>query len=766
MMPEEFIQHANPKGSLETIGKRLPRIDAGKRVTGEAIYPADMHLPGMAIAKLKRSPHAHAKILSIDTTKALALDGVLAVVTAEDFPDLEPGTSVPMGQGSCDVWMVGQINMARHKVLWVGQPVAAVAAVDKHIAEQALELIEVHYEVLDAVFTMEDAQAETAPILHDSIRTSGLDAPINKPSNICSRTIFERGDCDTGVTSSHAVTEVSVSIDTAHQGYIEPQAVVAKYDREGLTTMWVSTQGHFTAELVTAKILGIPQSKIRVIPLEIGGGFGGKVFVHGEPVAAKLSEKSSKPIKLVFSREEVLQGGSGPTAAMQAKVTVGANSDGRINTLIAKVHVDAGGLPNMSPAIILQVLAALYQTPNLFLEGYDVVTNKPRTEAYRAPGGIQAAFAMEQAIDQMSEKLDMDPLNFRKKNFAVTGSIMPAGTPFPCIGVQEIAEAIAKHPCWTTPLEPGEMPRGRGLAFGYWRGTSMTSACHVTISGDGRPMFTLGSVDISGSSTAMAQVAAEQFQMPLQDVYVATGDSKSVGYTDIAAASRVTRTMASAVVDASQKALDELKIRAATLIHRMPSELTYDHGSFRTADVGGPSISSAEVMQSTLTQGAIVCHGISTDLPFGVEVGAHVCDVEVDEDTGQITVLRYTAFQDVGLAINPAAVEGQIEGSVVQGLGWAITEGFDYGDDGRLRNASLLDYRIPTALDVPSIETVLLQKPVPGVPYGLRGVGEVPIVPVAACVANAVYRATGARMTQMPMTPERVLTAIQANKTN
>jgi xanthine dehydrogenase molybdenum-binding subunit len=762
-MSEEIIAHADPHGEHDTIGKRLPRIDSGKRVTGEAIYPADFHLPGMLFAKLKRSPYPHAKIRSIDTSKALELAGVFAVATADDFPELEPGTAVPMGQGSCDVWMVGQINMARHKVYWVGQPVAAVAATDPHIAEQALELIEIEYEVLDAVFSIDEATAPGAPTLNDSIRTTGLETPTNKPSNVCSRTVFERGQSDRGLAQSDATVELSVKVDTAHQGYIEPQAVVAQYDRDGQTTLWVSTQGHFTTELVTAKILGIPQSKIRVVPLEIGGGFGGKVFIHGESVAAKLSEKCGRPVQLTFSREEVLQGGSGPTAALQGKVQIGASKDGVINAIKGRIHVDAGGLPDMNPGIILQVFAALYQTPNLFLEGFDVVTNKPRTEAYRAPGGVQAAFLMEQAIDELSQKLKIDPLEFRRRNASVTGSTMPAGTPFPSIGVLEIADAVAAHPCWTTPLEEGAMPRGRGLAFGYWRGTSMTSACHVTISGDGRPMFTLGSVDISGAHTSMAQVAAEQFQMSLDDVYVATGDSKSVGYTDISAASRVTRTMAAAVVDASQAALTELKKRAANLMQLTSEELIYDHGAFRTARNNGPFVTVAEVMKATLTQGAIVCQGTSSNLPFGVEVGAHVCDVEVDRDTGQITVLKYTAFQDVGFALNPPAVEGQIEGSVVQGLGWAISEGFDYGSDGRLRNASLLDYRIPTALDVPSIDTVLLQKPVPGVPYGLRGVGEVPIVPVAACVANAVARAIGSRVTQMPMTPERVFRAMKTN---
>ena len=290
----------------------------------------------------------------------------------------------------------------------------------------------------------------------------------------------------------------------------------------------------------------------------------------------------------------------------------------------------------------------------------------------------------------------------------------------------------------------------------------MTSACHVSIAGDGRPMVTMGSVDLSGTRTTMVQVAADQFGLDPADVIVVMGDTKSVGYSDGAAGSRLARTMAAAVVEASGKALEELRRRAGRLLQADPAALDYSQGVFMNPGPAGARISLAEIMQATLTDGAILTTGVSTKLPFGVEVGAHVADVEVDTGTGQVTVLRYTAFQDVGRALNPTAVEGQIEGSVVQGLGWALTESFDYGEDGRLRNASMLDYRMPTALDVPAIESVIVEVPVPDVPYGLRGVGEVPIVPVAGCIANAIARATGARVSHMPMTPERVLRAIQA----
>ncbi|MFT7574114.1 MAG: CO/xanthine dehydrogenase Mo-binding subunit [Alphaproteobacteria bacterium] len=745
------------------VGKPLPRVDAGERVEGTAKYPADMALPGMLHAKTLRSPHAHAKIKSIDTMKAAALAGVKAIVTSGDFHDVPVGATIPMGEAGYDMWMVSVINIARDKVFWVGQPVAVVAATDPHIAEAALALIDVEYEALPAVMSIDAAMAPGAPAIHKHVITTGLEPPAQVPSNVCSRSVIERGNADDAISSAAASAAIDTTIDTGHQGYIEPQAMLAQVDSNGFATVWAATQGQHTTELMISRMLDRPQSRIKVVPVEIGGGFGGKISIHGEAACVLLSEMTGRPVKMVMSREEVFQGGSGPPAAARHRIEVAAEADGTLTAIKGLYRQDCGGLPGLPPSLMMQASAALYQAPNLHLEGYDVVTNKPRTEAYRGPGGIQAYFAMEQAMDSLCQKLDMDPVEFRKKNAAVTGSTMPIGTPFPSIGLTTILDAVGKHDCWTSPLGEGAFPRGRGFGLGYWRGTSMTSACHISISGDGRPMVTMGSADISGTRTTMAQVAAEQFELSIDDVLVTMGDTKSVGYSDGAAGSRLARTMAAAIVEASDKALAELRTRAGRLLQTEPQTLTYERGVFRApgAAQGGASISLAEIMQATLTDGAILETGVSTKLPLGVEVAAHVADVEVDTDTGQVTVLRYTAFQDVGRALNPTAVEGQIEGSVVQGLGWALTESFDYGDDGRLRNASMLDFRMPTALDVPPVEAVIIETPVPDVPYGLRGVGEVPIVPVGGCVANAVARAIGARVPQMPMTPERVLKAVK-----
>ena len=750
----------SPEAPMQVVGKRLPRVDAGERVTGRATYPADMTRPGLVVGRIKRSPHAHARIISIDTTRARALKGVLAVITAADFPVIEPGTIIPFGETGADAWVSALTVIARDRVVWRGQSIAAVAATDAYIAAAALDLIDVAYEVLPAMMDIEAASAPDAPLIYPAIKPKGFDATVLAPRNAGGRTMIERGDVAAAFASATAVGAIKTVIDTAHQGYIEPHACVAEADASGFVTLWVSTQGAFQTEIQTAVLLGLSQSKIKVIPLEVGGAFGGKITVHVEPIAARLSQLCGRPVRIVISREEVMSGGSGPAAAARIDVRIGADAEGKFTAIEGRYVFDSGGIPGTPTTLLMQASAAPYQCANLHLEGIDIVTNKPRTEAYRGPGGIQAAFAMEQAVDELALTLDIDPLELRRRNLAVTGSLMPIGTPFPSIGLTTIFQRVAGHECWRDPIAPGRLPRGRGLAFGYWRGTSMTSAAHVTIAGDGRPMVTMGAVDISGTRTAMAQVAAEEFGLTIDDVHVAMGDTKSVGYSDAAAGSRVGRTMAAAVSQACQDALGQLRERAASKLQCSVDALTYGSSIFRASGQGGGSINLFDLMQSTLTEGAILGRGVSTKLPLGVEAGAHVCDVEVDPETGQVTILRYTAFQDVGRALNPVAVEGQIEGSVSQGLGWALTEGFDYAADGRLRNSSLLDYRMPTALDLPQIDCVLIETPVPNVPYGVRGVAEMPIVPVAAAVGNAIRRAIGVRMTQMPMTPERIVSTL------
>ncbi|MBL8670323.1 MAG: xanthine dehydrogenase family protein molybdopterin-binding subunit, partial [Alphaproteobacteria bacterium] len=403
-----------PEG-FSVVGKRVPRVDAAERVTGRAIYPADFSLPGMAFGRIKRSPHAHARILRIDVSKALALKGVLAAVTAEDFADIPQGALVPQGETGIDAWVLTRLNMARGKVFWIGQPVAAIAAVDPHVAEAALDLIEVAYEVLPPVMDIEAATRPGAPVLHDHLYTKGVEPKPKAPSNVGARTLVARGDVAKGFAEADAIAEIEVAVDSAHQGYIEPQAVVAQVEPGGMTTVWVTNQGVFTLEMQIAMLLGIPQSKLKVVPLEIGGGFGGKIWAHVEPTAVLLARKARRPVKIVLSRAEVMTG-TGPAPGARIAVKVGARRDGTLTAAQGRFTIDAGGFPGIGTTLLMQASMAGYQCPNLHLEGFDVVTTKPRAEAYRGPGGPQAAYAMEQAMDLLAQQLAMDPLAFRRKN--------------------------------------------------------------------------------------------------------------------------------------------------------------------------------------------------------------------------------------------------------------------------------------------------------------------------------------------------------------
>ncbi|MBI3967238.1 MAG: xanthine dehydrogenase family protein molybdopterin-binding subunit [Chloroflexi bacterium] len=764
------------------VGKRVPRVDGIDRVTGSAVYPADFTLPGLLHAKIKRSPHAHARIVRIDTSKAEALKGVLAVATAADFPELPMGTSAPLGEVAIDLWSLTRLDMAREKALWVGHPVAAIAATDPHIAEAALDLIEVEYEVLDPVLDIEGAMRADSPVLHDHLVTTGVEPKPSKASNVASKMAFGRGDVEQGFADADVVVERRFKIDVAHQGYLEPQACVVQVDPRGQVTIWTSTQGIFTIKMQVGTLLDIPLSKVKVIALEIGGGFGGKIYAHAEPIAVILARKTGRPVKLVFSREEVLRG-TGPGAAALLEIKIGAKSDGTLTTGQARFAYDAGAFPGSPVGAGLMAGFAAYKWQNLKLEGYDVVTNKPRVEAYRGPGAPQAIFGVEQLVDEVAGKLGIDPLELRRRNAVGPGDASPTNRPYPSIGLREVLDAVAAHPHWSAPLTAGGTAgqrdsgtnghgstaaplRGRGLAVGHWPGASMSSACNVMVSGDGTLSITVGTVDLTGTRTSLAQIAAEEFGLEVDDVYVQTGDTESVAYSDVAAGSRTMRTMGAAIQIACQDALAQLKERASQKLECSVDDVEYVGTEFRVKGIPDKSLPLAKVARASLTEagGPITGRGVTSRMPPAPQFGAHVCDVEVDPGTGRVSVLRYTAFQDVGKAINPIGVEGQIQGGVAQGLGWALTEGYDYDTKGSLRNASLLDYRMPTALDLPMIDCVLVEVPVPGVPYGMRGVGEVPIVPPAGAAANAVAQALGVRIAEMPMTPERILRALRGDE--
>jgi xanthine dehydrogenase molybdenum-binding subunit len=739
------------------IGTTPVRHDGTDKVIGRALYGADIRMPGMLYGAVLRSPHAHARIASIDASRAEALPGVMALVTSADLPDLESKIA-ELGEGTINLRHQSHNVLACGKVLYYGHPVAAVSATSQHIAEEALSLIQVEYELLPPVMTVQQAMRPDAAILLDDLFTDELGQKSERPSNIAAHYQTRFGDVEKGFAEADVVVEREFTTAMVHQGYIEPQNATALVNPDGQLTIWCSTQGSFGVRDQVAEIMQIPVSTIRVVPMEIGGGFGGKIGVYLEPLAALLSLKSGhRPVKMTMSRSEVLAA-TGPTSGSLIRVKVGANRKGKITAAQATLAYEAGAFPGSSVGSGMGVMFAPYRLENVLIDGYDVVVNRPRTAAYRAPGGTNAAFASEVVLDELCEKLGFDPLEFRMRNAVQKGDRHPNGPVYDRIGFRECLEAAIQHPHYHAPIEGAH--RGRGVACGYWGNYGGKSSASASVNPDGTISLIEGSVDIGGSRTAIAMQLAETLGIPAESVRPVVGDTDSVGYTEGTYGSRTTFATGLAVIEVGNALKETLTQRAADLWEVEPDQVYYAAGKFtceehkmtlrelasRLDETGGPVVASAAVRASR----------------WGPSFAVHMADVEVDPETGKITILRYTAIQDVGKAIHPDYVESQIQGGVAQGIGWGLNEGYLYDEQGRLVNASLLDYRMPTAVDLPYIDTVLVEVPNPGHPYGVRGVGEVPIVPPPAAIANALYRATGIRMTELPMSPDRVVAASQA----
>ena len=739
------------------IGTAYPKVDGVDKVTGRARFGADVHLPGMLHGKLLRSPYAHARIVSIDTSAAEALPGVGAVITGDDFPLLPPGTTVPIGALRLDLYRISRLVIAREKVLFEGHPVAAVAATSMAIAERAIDLIKVEYEVLPHVLDEVEAMAPGAPLLHDDLFTSGLGETPDKPSNVALHLEMGRGDVEQGFKDADVVVEHSFKTESVHQGYIEPEAETAWWRTDRLT-IWADTQGIFGLRAQLATFLGAPLNFLKVIPMEVGGGFGAKSALRLAPISAGLSRKSGRPVRTVLSRDEVLRA-TGPGVKTTTAVKVGATKDGVITAIDARMIYNAGALPGSPLAGGTLVGFSPYQTENLRIIGYDVVTNRPKVAAYRAPGGPPITFAVESVMDEVAEKLGIDKLQFREKNATKTGDRGPNDLTFNRIGLETVLESVKNHSAWNSdlpaPRSGGKV--GRGLGLGYWRGGTNTSSCSLTVQADGSISVVIGSVDLSGARTAFTQITADEFEIPAEIVHVEMGDTDTVGYTDGSGGSRVTYVTGAAVHNACRNALQVLRARAADTLDVTPEVVDYQEGVFTARDIPDREVTLSELASASVRgAGVISVTGTASGMEPAPSFTAHIADVEVDEDTGKVQVLNYTVFEDVGKAINRDGVEGQIQGGVAQGIGWALHEAYIYDEAGRMTNPSLLDYRMPTALDLPRIRTELIEVPASDGPYGVRGVGEVPIVPPAGTLANAIYDATGVRMDRLPMSPENV----------
>ena len=751
---------ANGSTDNKWIGKRTIRPDGLEKVTGRAAFGADFTQPGMLFGKVLRSPHPHARIKSINFAKALALPGVKAVMSGHDLVDFP--WDKPVILGIQDLRFISRNVMARDRAFYAGHAVAAVAATSVAIAAAAVKLIEVDYEVLPWVIDVDEAIEAGAPILHEAMRGVGDKPGVATTSNIAGKLEHKLGDINAGFAAADCIIERSFKTKPVHQGYIEPHACLVSVTKDGRANIWSSSQGHFMVRDMTGQLTGTKLSDIRAVPAEIGGGFGGKTIVYLEPLALVLARKSGRPVKMVMTREEVFRA-TGPTSGSSSTVKIGATKDGKITAVKATYRLQAGAFPGSPIRGAVGCALSPYDIPNVEITGFDVVTNRPKVAAYRAPGAPIGAFSVECVLDELATALRMDPLILRQKNAAKQGTKAAYGPIFPRIGYAETLQAALGHPHYKAPLGPNQ---GRGVASGYWFNAGGESSATVNVNEDGTVMVVTGHPDIGGSRASTVNIVAEMLGIDYRRVQALIGDTSVIGFSALTGGSRVTFASAMVVTRATEHVIETLRARAAKIWKIEAEAVIWENGMARPAGANAGEFQPLTLAQlaakASSTGGPI--NGISSLNTEGATGGfaTHICDVEIDRETGKVIVVRYTAFQDVGRAIHPSYVEGQIQGGVAQGVGWAINEECIYAANGLLDNPSFLDYRMPVASDLPMIEPVLIEVPNDRHPQGVRGVGEVPIVPPLAAVANAVRHATGLRLTELPMSPPKVLAALSA----
>ncbi len=756
-----MVQTFEPKTDYKVVGTRPIRHDGYDKVTGRAIYGGDTKLPGLIWGVCVRSPHAHARIKSIDTSAAEAMDGVFAVITGADMPKA-PSKLVDLGEGNVNFKWASNKLMAQDKVLYKGHPVAAIAAIDRYVGEEAARKVVVEYEVLPSVTNVEDALADDAPVILEDLVGDDLGEDVAN-TNMAEHIRHEFGDVQGAMASAAHTIEREYNMQMVHQGYIEPHNATAFWDEEDRIKIWTSTQGAFPARAQIAGILQVDVSRVKVTPMEIGGGFGGKIPVYFEPIAALLSKHSSRPVKMVMERTAVFET-TGPTPGGKMKIKLGADANGKLTAAEADIWFEAGANPGAMIGPAAMCVYAPYEIPNTRIDGWDVVVNKPKTAPYRAPGSPQVAFAMESAVDELCEQAGWDSMEFRVNNSSREGTRRGDGVLFSKIGMEEVLEAAKDSDHWKSPLgdAPEGKTRGRGIASGYWFNIGLKSSANLAVNADGTVTLTEGSTDIGGSRASMAMHVAEVLGLQAHDVRPQVVDTESVGYTDVTGGSRTTYATGYACWIAANNLVDVLKERVGVLWDISPEDVDFNDGVFSSKAEAEKIIGFKDLAEKLADLGGPATSTGSVDLESaGDGFGMHIVDVEIDTATGKTDVIRYTAIQDVGTAIHPSYVEGQLQGGAVQGIGWALNEEYFMTDEGSMANSSFLDYRMPTILDLPMIETVLVEVPNPLHPYGVRGVGETPICPPIAAIANAIKDALGVRLYSTPMNAGSILEALK-----
>ncbi len=738
---------------VKGVGLSIPRPDGPEKVTGQVQYVADLKPRGLLHAKLLRSPHAHARIVSIDTSRARALPGVRAVVTAADIPQLKRKAPTR-----------AHAVLAIDRVVFVGQPVAAVAADELAIAEEALDLIDVRYEALPAAVDPLQSMKPGAPpvaeagteadtseaLAHGSVSGVTTETKPAKAVNISQQAKLGRGDVAKGFAESDVVIEKTYRIPMVHQGYLEPHAVLAQWDTNGQLTLWASTQGSFNTRSEVAEVLELPENTIKVIPMECGGGFGGKIRALCEPITAVLARVTGRPVRYVMTRREELEAGN-PAPQVIIRLKSGVKRDGTLMALEAETVIESGAFSGAVLAVSSVFLASLYLWPAFEVRGFEVLTHKPSIAAYRAPVAPHTIFAIDSHMEQIALVLGMDPVEFRLRHLQSEGKPMANNQPWLNNGAIEVLQRIAEHPLWKNRAQwkasgkNGRL-RGTGLALGGWLGGLQPTGATVRLNPDGSLQVLTGQVDIAGTNIALAQIAASAYGV------------------DVDRVSKTVYTVGVAVMEAAKDARKQTLEIAAKEMEAAVQDLEIENERVVVRGVPDRGVTLAQIGKKGNLYMSKVPPVLGVSHPaFSQQAPAFCAElarIEVDPDTGEVTIHDFVVVQDVGKAINPLGVEGQMQGGAVQSIGMALTEALTFDDQGRLTNPSLLDYKTLTAADLPNIETIIVEKPAPAGPFGARGVGEPPIVPAPAALANAIHDATGIRLTELPLTPERIALAM------
>ena len=757
----------NPEMQQKVIGRSVPRVDAPDKATGKAMYTADMRLPGMLHGKLLRSPVPHARILNIDISQAASLPGVKDVIVGKDTPGIKYGNwrLFPQTQD--------EFPLAMDKVRFIGDEVAAVAAIDPDIAEEAIDLIHVDYEELPAVFNVDEALAPGAPLIHDEVEQLEGNISIDRKIDV--------GDVEAAFAQADLVLEDSFTLHAVSHAYLEPCAVLAQADTEDRLTLWTSTQTPYIVQCLLASTLGLPENHVRVIKPHVGGGFGGKMELRPwEFCAAFMARRTGRPVKFVLSRAEELTAGR-TRHAMKIRSRVGFKSDG---TLVAKdfeAYLDGGAYNSMGPTATFlcgNFGAMLYRYPAYRYRGYHVYTNKTPAGAMRGFGAPQAMYVSETQMNIAAEKLGIDPIDLRLKNAMVEGDTIEGVTKISSAGFVESLKKVAQMTQWKA--KRADMPANKGMGIGCysfisggvfnWFNTPYYfAACEVRAYDDGTAhLLTMASDIGQGSDTVLRQILAQALGIAVENIRITSADTTMTPKADLGTwGSRVTLMNGNAILDAARKIKEKLAQMVSLKFNlNVIYEIDFANGRVfaKAKPERGISFGEAVAMWVKANRGEeLTARGYYTPRDKGLTTpaysfGAQVAEVEVDPDTGVVTVEKVTTAHDCGTVINPLAVKGQLEGSIHMGLGFCLSEQFVMRD-GKVLNTTFLDYKIPAAEDMPQIESCAIETYESEGPFGAKEAGEGLAIPTAPAVAHAVFEATGYRCKDLPITPEKILHA-------